>query len=268
MIKKDKGVHLLVIAPHRDDETLGCGEFIFDIQSQGHFVWVAFLTSGTSPEGKLNHNGHVQLRRREARRALKFLGVPSHRNIFFPLLTRNTYRKIPFLFAQLSKHVKKIEPQFILAPAFEGGHPDHDVASFLAHLLKQHHPNVVVLEYALYNWKKGARKCKEFLEKDGFITWHPSKEAKKAKARALNQYRTQQHILSLEKRTFVERFRPQPEHDYSRPPAHQKALYERWASGVRQQDVISHISAFEQQFAKKKPKKKHTKKLWHSLVFR
>ena len=83
-----KGRGLLVMAPHPDDESLGCGGLIAWAVAHGHPVSIVFLTSG---EG--SHQGSTmfpptsvaRLRQQEAIRAAGELGVPPERLHFLGL---------------------------------------------------------------------------------------------------------------------------------------------------------------------------------------
>lgn len=250
---------IAILAPHRDDETLGLGEFIFDTQSEGGRFWVIFMTSGASPEQLGNDSKKTRVRRSEAIQALKLLGIPKKHTQFFPVRSRKTYQKIGYYYRELSRFIRKINPHLLLVPPYEGGHPDHDVASYLGFKLKTKFPRLTVFEYALYNWKKGRRIAKQFLDSETYMTWHPSENAKKAKTKALNQYHTQYKKLASEKNRFLERFRIQPVYDYTKPPSDGKLLYERWNAGINPNEVLSKIAEFEkihrQHVTKKRGKK-------------
>jgi LmbE family N-acetylglucosaminyl deacetylase len=71
---------ILIVAPHPDDETFGCGGLITQKIKNGSDVYILFLTNGekslsTVPEAEL-----IQMRRTSAINAVKLLGV-SENNI-------------------------------------------------------------------------------------------------------------------------------------------------------------------------------------------
>ena len=82
------GQPLLVVAPHPDDETFGCGGLIAEASACGEAVHVAVLTDGSRshpnspsyPPPRL-----IALREREARAAAAALGVPDPQLHFFGL---------------------------------------------------------------------------------------------------------------------------------------------------------------------------------------
>jgi LmbE family N-acetylglucosaminyl deacetylase len=71
----------LVLAPHADDETLGCGALIADAASRGALAGVVILTDGVgshSHDGPASRARLVAARRREAARAVRMLAGPAH----------------------------------------------------------------------------------------------------------------------------------------------------------------------------------------------
>ena len=65
-------MNVLIIAPHPDDEVLGCGGTIAKRASQGHNVYVCVVTKGGEP---LFHEKDVEQVRSECREADRLLGV-------------------------------------------------------------------------------------------------------------------------------------------------------------------------------------------------
>jgi LmbE family N-acetylglucosaminyl deacetylase len=85
---------ILILAPHEDDETLGCGGLIQQAVAAGAAVRVVYLTSGDHNQmaflayrklpwlsPRVNRN-MGQIRIREAREAMAFLGVPVQQLVF------------------------------------------------------------------------------------------------------------------------------------------------------------------------------------------
>lgn len=71
---------LLVLAPHPDDESLGCGGLIAEARAQGRVVQVAVLTDGTGSHRRSRRfppHRLRALRETEARQAVAALGVPA-----------------------------------------------------------------------------------------------------------------------------------------------------------------------------------------------
>jgi LmbE family N-acetylglucosaminyl deacetylase len=80
-----QGRRALILSPHPDDESLGCGGFIAASCAAGLAPVVAFLTDGAaSHPGSASHPPRqlAGLRRAEARAALRILGVPAEHIMF------------------------------------------------------------------------------------------------------------------------------------------------------------------------------------------
>lgn len=73
-------MNILVIAPHHDDEVIGCGGTIANVTRSGHHVDVLYMTAGDVGIPGMERNEAISLREAEARRACKVLGV---RECFF-----------------------------------------------------------------------------------------------------------------------------------------------------------------------------------------
>src|SRR5438477_439341 len=70
-------MNVLVIAPHPDDESIGCGGSICLHADRGHRVTTVFLTSGEYGLRELSKEAAWRIREREAERAAEILGVAS-----------------------------------------------------------------------------------------------------------------------------------------------------------------------------------------------
>lgn len=76
-------MNVLVVAPHPDDETLGCGATIHNLAGRGHKITVITVTKGdTSPEAEKEHLA-----------ALEILGVDTH--LWFPYPSPNLEGHLP-----------------------------------------------------------------------------------------------------------------------------------------------------------------------------
>jgi LmbE family N-acetylglucosaminyl deacetylase len=76
---------VLILAPHPDDESLGCGGLIAQACSAGHDIRVAILTDGTMshPNSRAFPAARLEaLRQAEATEALATLGLPTERVLF------------------------------------------------------------------------------------------------------------------------------------------------------------------------------------------
>ncbi|NOR53664.1 MAG: hypothetical protein GQ536_06215, partial [Candidatus Aminicenantes bacterium] len=71
------GKRVLVLAPHPDDETIGCGGSLAIHANAGDPVKVVFLTNGAKGDtsGKEEKKSYIKIRQGEARKACKCLGI-------------------------------------------------------------------------------------------------------------------------------------------------------------------------------------------------
>lgn len=114
---------VLVIAPHPDDEVLGCGATIARLADAGAEVTVAIVCSNLPP---LYEEGVAPRIEAEARRAHAVLGV--HESVFLDLeaveLARNSVAQLN---AGLQAIVDRVKPELALIP-FPDRHVDHKAA--------------------------------------------------------------------------------------------------------------------------------------------
>jgi len=70
---------LLIIAPHPDDESLGCGRLIAAHSDAGGITHIAWLTDGEASQTSVETSELARRRRTEAAAAAALLGVPTER---------------------------------------------------------------------------------------------------------------------------------------------------------------------------------------------
>ena len=111
---------VLVIAPHPDDEVLGCGGTIARCTAEGRSVAVAIATRGTP----LFPAAQVRRVRAEARRAADVLGVGELLFLDLPVtaLNRIPLDRLNRVFGRL---VAKVRPQWAFLPFPGDRHEDH-----------------------------------------------------------------------------------------------------------------------------------------------
>lgn len=149
---------ILVIAPHQDDESLGCGGLIALLAGQGRRFHVVFVTDGgashlnspTWPRHRLSAQREV-----EAAEALCVLGAGDHPRTFLRLPDAGMPRPGEDAHAAaLSTLVAVIEdfrPDLVLLPWRRDPHRDHRDSWSLTHLALEaarRHPQT--LEYAIW----------------------------------------------------------------------------------------------------------------------
>jgi LmbE family N-acetylglucosaminyl deacetylase len=141
---------LLVIAPHPDDETLGCGVLQQQVLAAGGEVRVILVTDGDNNpwpqrylERRLIIDGAARRRwgakrREEVMRALERLGVPA--GSLHPLgwhdmqVTGRMREDLAGSIAAFRSVVEAFGPNLVCGPALRDSHPDHGAAHVLCRL--------------------------------------------------------------------------------------------------------------------------------------
>jgi LmbE family N-acetylglucosaminyl deacetylase len=119
-------MNILVIAPHPDDETIGCGGALCGHAKNGDRIAVVFLTSGELGLKHLVREKAWQVRESEARSAAKVLGIA--RLEFFRLPDWGVGDQIK-QGAQLLLPILRAErPGLVYVPHPQDWHPDHQAA--------------------------------------------------------------------------------------------------------------------------------------------
>jgi len=126
------GRRVLVLAPHPDDETFGCGGTLVRHTAAGDPVRVVILTDGSRGNfsGRYQTTDYIQLRQHEVLQATEILGISDLH--FWPFKDRQLATEMPKARAMLLELLKDYQPQRIYVPSVFEFHPDHRTA---AHLL-------------------------------------------------------------------------------------------------------------------------------------
>lgn len=112
---------VLIIAPHPDDEVIGCGGTIVKHVSSGDRVYLLVMTQVYAPEWK---NEEIEMRKQEAIRAAAVLGITEVYFAGFPTCKINTVPTIA-LVNVISKYIRKIMPEMIYLPPRNDPNVDH-----------------------------------------------------------------------------------------------------------------------------------------------
>lgn len=115
---------VLVLAPHNDDETLGCGATIAKHADTGDDVYVATLTSIEEGHPVMKPNKDVI--RSETIEAMRILGVP-RKNIIFRDLPNVLLNDIPMHEVNRAVHdvIEQVSPDVLYVPFMYDLHKDH-----------------------------------------------------------------------------------------------------------------------------------------------
>ncbi len=117
----------VVVAPHPDDETLGCGAAIARMHELGTPVRVIFASDGGSsprPVG-MSLDELLELRRTEARRALEVLGIDAHDTVHLGFDDGGMPGQGERLADALTDVLRLTDPEQVLVTSASDRHPDH-----------------------------------------------------------------------------------------------------------------------------------------------
>lgn len=119
-------MNVLVIAPHPDDEAIGCGGTLLLHAKRGDKVSVVFLTSGELGLKHLPKEKAWKIRENEAKKAAKVLKLHSH--FFLRCSDWMLGDEISNTASLLQPILKKLKPGLIYLPHPQEWHPDHKAA--------------------------------------------------------------------------------------------------------------------------------------------
>lgn len=223
------GRRILILIPHPDDEVVGCAAAIGRARADGAEVIGLYLTSGIPdrivfwPWQRRHHAGRVARRREEAQAAAALLGLKPWS--FLDVPARSLKDHLHTALSEARRAIAASQADMVWAPAYEGGHQDHDSASCLASRLRD---TVPVWEFAEYGFAGGIVRCQEFPATNGseqILALMGDEMALKRRALAL--YASEKGNLGYVG-AARECFRPQADYDYRSPPHPGKTFYQRF----------------------------------------
>jgi len=114
----------LVLAPHPDDEVLGCGAALADLRERGARVVVLVLTDGAGDEADATARERIARHRlAESETALALLGGGELRSA--GLRDRGLWDAGPALRDAVETALREVSPDLVFAPSPVEIHPDH-----------------------------------------------------------------------------------------------------------------------------------------------
>ncbi len=242
----------LVLVAHADDESVGYGALLQKMRE----AVVVIATDGAPRDPYFwqrfgSREAYAALRRDEARRAMKVVGV---RELVLlaeedsRLEDQRLFLNLAAAYAHLSQVVERVKPEAIATLAYEGGHPDHDSCSLLGARLGERFA-LPVWEAPLYHWSQsvsseGELRLQQFVCISGVEATVEISEGELERKRAMcAQYVSQGDFL----RTFdarLELVRPQVRYEYRRAPHQGQTNYERWQWWMSAQEVSAKFQEF------------------------
>lgn len=164
----------VIVAPHADDESLGCGGLISLLRKNNQTVYIILLSDGT-----LSHQNSqlfpakklMKLREKELLEAAKILEVPVENILFCRYRDRQVPGSTSPDFATATQRIKEIletlQPQSIFVPWRRDPHPDHRAAFELVKAAVEKNRNIY--EYPI--WLKELGKEEDLPAEKEMITY-------------------------------------------------------------------------------------------------
>ena len=140
---------VLVLAPHPDDDVIGCGGLLKSLSESGAKIKVIYFTDGSRGNRDLVEDRNlIEKRELESRKAGEILGVSEQRFLRLP----HTKMRSSFeLSKSLRRELEFDKPDLILAPSVEEPHPDHlAVSEALSNSLRDFDSSVAIWLYEVF----------------------------------------------------------------------------------------------------------------------
>ena len=153
---------VLVIAPHPDDEIIGCGATMAKHVSEGDEVFILIATNAYIGASELYSIENVENVRKEALKAHAFLGVQETFFLDFPAPALNSFPEYKLSLA-FSEIIQDIRPDLLYLPHPGDLHQDH----------KAVYRSALVASRPLYDFKISLILCYETLSE---TEWTPMQE--------------------------------------------------------------------------------------------
>ncbi len=125
-----EGKIILIMAPHPDDDVIGCGGSILLHVKSGHQVHILYLTNGEHGIGNSDPGKASSIREKEGRKAALQLGVTS-KHLHYLKLEDGKVSQQTGNNELLQTILNSIQPDTIYLPSFFESHPDHHAANLL-----------------------------------------------------------------------------------------------------------------------------------------
>ena len=228
------GPRTLILAAHQDDETIGATAAMTRLAD----CPVAFLTDGAPRDARYrsadatgSRDDYAKMRHDEALNALTWAGIAEERVYDFGCVDQEAVHHVMQLVNDLLSLLREVQPEIVITHAYEGGHPDHDAASLIAHLAgtileNRQESTPEWAEMALYYALDNRLVTHRFLPVAGpeFVI-RLDRDEQERKRRMLACYRSQAVVLQSFG-TEIEILRPAPAYDFTQAPHAGKLWYE------------------------------------------
>lgn len=143
----------MVLAPHPDDETLGCGGLVAMLAERGTSVDVVFMTDGAASHSGVDVDELIRIRRDEAVEACAILGVAGDRLHFLGHPDGALHQHVPAATAQIRVVLADLAPSQVVAPHPFEPNLDHSTTfRVLQVAVEESGVSIDALLYAVWFW--------------------------------------------------------------------------------------------------------------------
>lgn len=145
----------VVLAPHPDDETLGCGALILRKRAAGTAVTVVVVTDGrhSHRSAAITPDQLAARRREELREAAVRLQLSPDAVRWIDIEDGTVAANEDRLVAIVEELLAELEPDELYATSADEPHPDHAAVGRAARRAAGSLPGVAVLEYPVWLWE-------------------------------------------------------------------------------------------------------------------
>ncbi len=183
----------LVLAPHPDDETLGCGATIMRKRAANTPVHVVIATDGRHSlhSSKLSADALVEVREEEARRAGSILGLHPENITFLRFEDGRLTDHRQLLRDRLVDMLDQMNPEEVFVSSIIDTHPDHRVLAEVGHELAHARRDrfLILYEYPIWFWDPRIWRLRHLLQLRIRIV--RAEEFRLRKRQAIAAYRSQ-----------------------------------------------------------------------------
>jgi N-acetylglucosamine malate deacetylase 2 len=238
----------VILVAHPDDEVIGFGA----LMRQMRRPVVVFATDGAPRDDYFwkqygSREAYAEVRRKEAKAALAIVGAePIFLSDRVPggIADQELFRRLPAAITAFAQVLAETRPDALLTLSYEGGHPDHDSACFIASIVGQRLA-VPVWEAPLYHrHPDGSGAIQNFHQRSGHeVDLQVDDQAMRKKVEMFHTYKSQKLVLDGF-RPEIETFRPIAAYDFTRRPVPWKLNYELWQWSMTGEEVAQAFAEY------------------------
>ncbi len=242
-----QGTTVLLVA-HPDDEVLAFGALLQQMKK----AIVVFATDGAPRDDYFwkeygSREAYAQIRRQEAQEALSIVGahpVFLWERVPGGITDQELFQHLPAAIRAFDQVIVEYKPACLLTLAYEGGHPDHDAACFIAWEAGRR-IGLPVWESPLYHRDAdGFSAAQTFPTKTGReIHLDVEGATLEKKLRMFHTYKSQRLVMDGF-RPEIEQFRPIMDYDFTARPLPWKLNYELWQWKMTGEEVAAAFASY------------------------